>query len=151
MPDIDSSATAERWLSRLQANGYRLTAARQAVVEVLAASQYVLSPLEVYQSARERHPGLGLVTVYRTLEKLEELNLLQRVHQSSGCQGVVPVSSGHQHLLICQECGLVQYFGGDLEKMDVLVAEVEMESGYRIQEHWLELFGLCSNCQKAPK
>ncbi|MGB2911160.1 MAG: transcriptional repressor, partial [Anaerolineales bacterium] len=72
------------WLNCLQANGYRLTAPRRVVVETLASSQRILSPLDVYESAWVRYPGLGLVTVYRTIEKLEELGLLQRVHQPSG-------------------------------------------------------------------
>jgi len=145
---MDSSERVENWLGRLQANGYRRTGSRQAVVEVLASSQRVLSPVDVYHAARTHHPGLGLVTVYRTLEKLEELGLLQRVHQTSGCQGVIAALAGHQHLLICQVCGLVEYFGGDLDKIDALTAEVEKQSGYCIQEHWLQLFGVCTDCQK---
>jgi Fe2+ or Zn2+ uptake regulation protein len=101
---ITQNRSAE-WLNCLQANGYRLTATRRVVVETLASSQRILSPLDVYDSARERYPGLGLVTVYRTIEKLEELGLLQRVHQPSGCHGFISAFSGHQHLLICQECG----------------------------------------------
>jgi len=108
--------TAE-WLNCLQANGYRLTAPRRVVVETLASSQRILSPLDVYESARERYPGLGLVTVYRTIEKLEELGLLQRVHQTSGCHGFISAFSGHQHLLICQECGLVEFFSGEDENI----------------------------------
>jgi Fur family ferric uptake transcriptional regulator len=140
----------ESWLGRLQNNGYRLTAPRQAVVEVVASSQRVLIPLEVFEQARQRYPKLGLVTVYRTIEKLEEVGLLQRVHQPSGCQGFVAAFRGHQHLLICQNCGRVEMFSGDFEKMDTLVEEVEKGSGYAIQEHWLQLFGVCSRCQSDP-
>ncbi len=135
------------WLQCLLDNGYRLTAPRQAVVEIVASSQRVLNPLEVYEMARERYPRLGLVTVYRTIDKLEELGLLQRVHQPSGCQGFVAAFSGHQHLLICQECGQVEFFGGDQETMEELVANVEKKSGYFVQEHWLQLFGMCAGCQ----
>jgi Fur family ferric uptake transcriptional regulator len=142
------SARAKIWLDCLQANGYRLTAPRQAVVEILASSQHVLSPMEVYDLARGRYPRLGLVTVYRTIEKLEELNLLQRVHQPSGCQGFVAAFSGHQHLLICQRCGLVEYFGGDHKGINHLMADVGRKSGYQIEDHWLQLFGLCASCQK---
>ena len=131
----------------MQANGYRLTAPRQAVVEIVASSRRVLNPIEVFELARVSYPKLGLVTVYRTIEKLEELGLLQRVHQSSGCQGFAAAFSGHQHLLICQECGLVDYFSGDQETLEGLVADVEKKSGYFIQEHWLQLFGVCAHCQ----
>jgi Fur family ferric uptake transcriptional regulator len=142
------SEKAQMWLERLHANGYRLTAPRQAVVEILASSHRVLSPLDVYELARSRYSGLGLVTVYRTIEKLEELDLLQRVHQPSGCQGFVASFSGHQHLLICQRCGQVEYFGGDHESINHLIMEVGRRSGYQIEDHWLQLFGLCASCQE---
>ena len=147
MIEKDSTQCAADWLQCLQSNGYRLTAPRQAVVEIVASSQRVLNPFEVFELARKRYPRLGLVTVYRTIEKLEELGLLQRVHQPSGCQGFVAAFTGHQHLLICQECGSVEYFGGDQETLDALVTDVEQRSGYNVCEHWLQLFGVCANCR----
>ena len=137
----------EEWLERLQVNGYRLTEPRQAVVEVITSSRRVMNPLQVFDQARQRYPSLGLVTVYRTIEKLEELNLVQRVHQPSGCQGFVAAFSGHQHLLICQGCGQVEFFSGENEKLETWTSQLEQESGYHIQEHWLQLFGLCTDCQ----
>ena len=142
-----STGKTAAWLEQLQANGYRLTAPRQVVVEIVASSQRILTPLHVYDLARRRSPGLGLVTVYRTMEKLEELGLLQRVHQPSGCQGFIAAFCGHQHLLICQSCGLVEYFEGQHERLDALIAAVAESSGYCIEGHWLQLFGLCANCK----
>ncbi len=59
---------------------------------------------------------MGLVTVYRTVEKLEELGLVQRVHQPSGCQSFIAAAVGHQHLLICQSCGKVVFFDGKMRR-----------------------------------
>ena len=137
----------EDWLSRLQENGYRLTEPRQAVVDVIASSRRVINPLEVFSQARQRYPGLGLVTVYRTIEKLEELHLVQRVHQSSGCQGFVAAFRGHQHLLICEVCGQVEFFSAEDEQIDGWTAALEQESGFTIREHWLQLFGACAACR----
>jgi len=147
MSDPRATGTNQEWLDCLQENGYRLTAPRQVVADVIASSPRLLSPLEVYELARERYPKLGLVTVYRTVEKLEELGLIQRVHQPSGCQAFVATAPGHQHLLICQHCGRVEYFSGDREKMDDLIAEVGLDSGFQIKDHWLQLFGICSECR----
>lgn len=147
MSKSSSAALIEGWLERLKTNGYRLTGPRQAVVEVVAASQYVLNPMEVFDQARQRYPRLGLVTVYRTIEKLEQVGLLQRVHQPSGCQGFVAALRGHQHLLICQDCGKVEFFGGEMEQIEPLMAVVERQSGYEVQEHWLQLFGRCAACK----
>lgn len=137
--------STELWLTQLQENGYRLTEARRSVVETVAASRRALTPVEVYDAARKKYRALGLVTVYRTLEKLEELHLIQRVHQPQGCQAFITLGEGHQHLLLCQNCGQASFFEGD--DLDALIHSIARKSGYSIREHWLQLFGLCSTCK----
>jgi Fur family ferric uptake transcriptional regulator len=137
----------EDWLSALQASGCRLTTVRRAVVETMTGSGRALTPVEVYDAARERCPGLGLVSVYRTLEKLEELGLVQRVHQAKGCQAFITAGEGHQHLLICSRCGKATLFDGD--DLAGLFQRVAEQTGYKVEDHWLELFGLCKACQSA--
>ena len=137
--------TTNSWLTQLQDNGYRLTEARKAVVETVAVTSHALTPLEVYDAARKAYPALGLVTVYRTLEKLEELHLIQRVHQPQGCQAFITLGEGHQHLLLCQNCGQASFFEGD--DLDNLILSISRKTGYSIREHWLQLFGLCKNCK----
>jgi Fe2+ or Zn2+ uptake regulation protein len=137
--------TAEIWISQLQENGYRITSARRAVVDTVYGSTYALTPIEVYDKARKKYRALGLVTVYRTLEKLEELHLIQRVHQPIGCQAFISAGVGHQHLLLCQNCGQVEFFDGD--DLDSLTKNISRKTGYQIKEHWLQLFGLCVNCK----
>ena len=138
--------SAELWLSQLHENGYRLTDARRIVVETVEKSARALTPIEVYDLARKKYRALGLVTVYRTLEKLEELHLIQRVHQPLGCQAFISAGEGHQHLLLCQNCGQVAFFEGD--DLDVLTKSIAQKTGYQISEHWLQLFGLCAACRK---
>ena len=135
------------WLTQLRSNGYRLTKARKAVVETVASTPSALNPQEVYEQAKSTCPSLGLVSVYRTLEKLEELNLIQRVHQPDGCNAYLPHADGHQHLIICGECGKAEYFDGK-ENMDAFFNQVAGEYGYKLSEHWLQLFGTCSKCEK---
>ena len=135
----------EDWIAQLQKNDYRITDARRAVVEIVQSSTRALTPVEVYDLAREQHPTLGLVTVYRTLEKLEELGLIQRVHQSKGCQGFITAGQGHQHLLLCTRCGQTTLFEGD--DLAGFIGSVAEKTGYQINEHWLQLFGLCENCR----
>jgi Fur family ferric uptake transcriptional regulator len=142
---IISRPLTENWLAELQAHGYRLTAPRRAVVEIVACSARLLSPADVYEQARRHYPAIGLVTVYRTLEKLEELGLIQRVHRPGGCHTFIGAAAGHQHLLICQGCGRTQYFSGD--DLDLLIKTIGRSSGYKIREHWLQLFGLCTDCR----
>jgi Fur family transcriptional regulator, ferric uptake regulator len=140
------SKIGREWMESLQKNGYRLTAPRQAVVEIFATSQRILSPLDVFERARQSYPKLGLVTVYRTVEKLEELGLIQRVHTPSGCHAFITAFTGHQHLLICNSCGLVEFFDGD--DVDGLMDEVGQKSGFKVDEHWFQLFGRCVECRR---
>src|SRR5215217_7100203 len=135
----------EIWLSQLQEHGYRLTEARRAVVDVVQKSKYALTPVQVFDSARRKYATLGLVTVYRTLEKLEELHIIQRVHQPQGCQAFIAASQNHEHLLLCQNCGQVMFFEGD--DLEALINSISKKTGYQISEHWLQLFGLCQACQ----
>lgn len=136
---------AELWLTQLHENGYRITAARRAVVEIVERSTRALTPVEVYDMGRKKYRALGLVTVYRTLEKLEELHLIQRVHQPMGCQAFISAGQGHQHLLLCQNCGQVAFFEGD--DLNSLINSISRKTGYQVNEHWLQLFGLCANCR----
>jgi Fe2+ or Zn2+ uptake regulation protein len=140
---------AEIWLSQLQEHGYRLTGARRAVVDVIQNSRYALTPVQVFDTARKKYAALGLVTVYRTLEKLEELHLIQRVHQPQGCQAFIAASHGHEHLLLCQNCGQVTFFAGD--DLEALIAAISTKTGYQIQDHWLQLFGFCRACKSLSR
>ena len=135
----------DTWINQLKENGYRLTEARRAVIDIIQNSIRALTPVEVFDLARKKYSALGLVSVYRTLEKLEELHLIQRVHQPQGCQAFISESSGHEHLLLCQNCGRVTFFEGD--DLDALISSISKKTGYKIHEHWLQLFGLCQSCQ----
>ena len=146
---MEGQALMQTWLQTLQQKGYRLTAPLRAIVGVLASSQRALDPVQIFDRAREEYPHLGLVTVYRTLEKLEELGLVQRVHQSQGCHRYLRATQGHEHLLICSLCGQMVFFSGD--DLSFLVERVAEHSGYRIEEHWLQLFGVCAACQRVEE
>ena len=133
------------WFSILSKNGYRLTGSRKVVVEIIRGSTQALTPIEIYERARQQNDDIGLVSVYRTLEKLEELKLIQRVHQPAGCQAFMVASQQHQHILLCSQCGQIEFFEGD--DLDALISVITERTGYRITEHWLQLFGQCQQCQ----
>jgi len=133
------------WVEILQKNGCRITLPRKAVVETMEGTMRALTPVEVYNTARRQCPGLGLVSVYRTLEKLEQLGLVQRVHQTKDCQAFVRTGDGHQHLLVCQNCGEAVLFEGD--QLDHLFNSISKANGFQIKSHWLQVFGLCKACQ----
>lgn len=138
--------TTAAWEQRLARAGYRITEPRRAVMRVLQDTDVALLPPEILERARQILASLGLVTVYRTLSLLEEMHLVRRIHRRDGCHGYLPASLGHHHALICQGCGRAVEFPGSYD-MDTLVERVEAETGYQVQDHLLQLFGLCPECR----
>jgi Fe2+ or Zn2+ uptake regulation protein len=145
MSEKNQTSLCDQWLANLAASGYRVTAPRRAIVELMASSTHALEPLAIYDQGRKDYPGLGLVTVYRTLEKLEELGLVQRVHHHQGCHMYLRAAHGHEHLVLCTRCGHAEYFSGD--DIGGLINKVTQSTGFEIREHWLQLFGLCPACK----
>jgi Fe2+ or Zn2+ uptake regulation protein len=135
----------QSWLDNLQKSGYRLTGPRRALVEIIARSERALSAMDIFDLGRREISGLGLVTVYRTLEKLEALGLIQRVHHPEGCHRYLRASHGHEHLLMCTACGRVEFFSGD--DLAPLCSSLSERTGFQIQDHWLQLSGLCDLCK----
>lgn len=135
----------DSWVIILKEHGYRITAPRRVVLETLASSEYAITPIDIYDEGRKKIENLGLVTVYRTLEKMEELGLVLRVHQAENCQAFVAGVEGHEHILICENCGKVVYFKGD--EFDQLAKRVAEQTKFLIKDHWLQYFGLCEDCQ----
>jgi Fe2+ or Zn2+ uptake regulation protein len=127
-------------------SGLRLTRPRRAVMGLLAASDKPLTPLQVYATLRRTAPRTGVASVYRTLQALEELGLAERVHQPGGCQAYLPARGGHRHLILCRSCGKSRDFGGD--RLGGLMAKVGRDLGYRIENHFLQLEGVCPDCQR---
>ena len=103
-----------------------------------------MSPMQVFDAARERCPELGLTTVYRTLELLAEIGALRRVHGPDHCETFVPAGAAHGHTVVCSRCGRVMEFT-DCD-MRTVAAAAAQQTGYRITAHFLQLSGLCATC-----
>ena len=146
MTSSEATTIGESWLEQLQESGCRITSPRRAIVSILASSDQALEAVEIFDQSRADHPRLGVVTVYRTLEMLEQLNLVQRVHQAEGCHLYLRAPEGHEHILVCKNCRRTDYFSGD--DLSELIESTSQKSGYRIEDHWLQFIGLCARCKK---
>ncbi len=145
MNNLNSKSVANIWLQKIKENGQRLTRQRCVIVDILLNTDRALEPIEVYDLGRKSYPNLGLVTVYRTLENLEKLGLLQKVYQLNGYNKYFRSAHGHKHLLICTSCGKAVYFDGfDLKQQ---INKVSDDLSFDINDHWLQLFGTCRQCQ----
>lgn len=146
MPDSTAEQRFELWKRSLIDHELRLTQARMAVMEILAQGNVPLSAQEIHDRARDKGYSLGIASVYRTLDLLYELDLIQHIHQPQGCEAYGPTPVGHKHFLICTECDRMVAFPGR-EELDDFFHEAARQRGYQVQDHWLQLFGLCQKCQ----
>lgn len=135
--------------THLSERGYKLTRQRRAVVDVVVQGRACLSAADVYIKAQRTCADLGLTTVYRTLDILAELGVIRRVHLDDGCEGFAPASAQHGHHLICSTCQTAVEF--DDCDMTALVNRVAQRTGFKIEQHWLELVGQCPQCQKRKR
>jgi Fur family ferric uptake transcriptional regulator len=130
----------------LRDHGYKLTAQRLAILEVIQEGSEHLTPEEVLQRGCRIYPGLGLTTVYRTLELLSELGFVRRVHLGKGCHAYARVKERGGHHLVCQSCHRVVDF--PCFGLGELVEEMGRRTGFTVESHLLELAGLCPKCQE---
>lgn len=134
------------WEERLSRAGGRITTPRRTVMAVLQRAARPLTPQEIHARGRRFHRSLGLATVYRALAVLERAGLVRRVHLADRCDGYMRASPGHYHVLVCRRCGRTVEFAG-AEDLEGLIAQVERGTGFRVEDHLLQLVGLCAPCQ----
>lgn len=142
-----SNPKVERVLADLKRLGYRRTRPRRSVLQVLMEADGCLRPEEVHARARRYCSTLGLVTVYRTLSLLSEMDHIRRVHREDGCHSYARTELAHGHHLICRDCYQVIEFPG-LDNMSTLIDPIARETGFLVEDHMLELVGLCPACQE---
>ena len=134
----------------LKEEGYKLTTQRQAILNVIVENQDKhLSPEEIYDIVKLKHPDIGIATVYRTLQLLEKFNIVYRVNFDDGYNRYelnYDSESHHHHHLICLKCGKVIEVKLDL--LETLENEIEKENGFKIMDHNVKFFGYCSECRK---
>ena len=123
----------------------KCTPQRLAVLKVLQDSAAHLSINMIHRNVKELLPGTGLATVYRALETLADLNLIVKVHLEDGCHSYAVAPEGHRHPIVCTECNKVIEFAEC--PLDKLSEKLSNDTGVQIQNHFLQLFGKCKECQ----
>ena len=133
----------------------RVTRARQAVIEVLDATDEHLVADEIVARAEASAPGVHRATVYRALSTLGELGLITHTHVGGSATVyhlAVPepsaraASSPHAHLQ-CTSCQAVIDIPADV--LDSLISRVDSEVGFLVEPHHAALLGLCAECRRS--
>lgn len=136
---------AETMEQALVARGYRLTDSRRALIAVIAAWPGWFSSRELCRSLQRKKVSVGRATVFRTLNLLVELGLVERVRARDDSEGYVVTCGGdHHHHLVCVRCGRVE----ELPECPVKerLAELAAARNFRVESHSLEVFGICGDC-----
>ncbi|AHD20315.1 transcriptional repressor [Rhodococcus pyridinivorans] len=127
--------------------GVRSTRQRSAIVDLLDNTEEFRSAQDLHDELRKRGEGIGLTTVYRTLQSLAEVGSVDVLRTDSGESLFRRCSSGHHHHLVCRHCGFtVEVDGPEVERWSHEVAE---SNGFVDVSHTVEIFGNCRECALA--
>ena len=147
------SISKENFKKMLKEKGLKVTNQRLLVLEVLADHRDKhMTAEDIYELVKEDYPDIGLATIYRTVQLLREMQLVDRINLDDGClrYEISDMSDGetkhHHHHLICKTCGKVVPFEEDL--LDELERLVEQETGFCVSDHELKFYGQCQECLK---
>lgn len=138
----------------LREKGLKVTSQRLLVLEAIASCpEEHLTAEEIFELVKVDYPEIGLATVYRTIQLLNELNLIDRINFDDGFvryeMGSTPNhgQKHHHHHLICEKCGKVISFRDDLlEELEARIAET---TGFCVVNHDVKLYGCCKACKEA--
>jgi Fur family transcriptional regulator, ferric uptake regulator len=140
MANVTSSASITDTFGR---RGLRLTGPRRRVAEMLDRRRGTFTAADLLDDAESRDVSIGRATVFRALDLFTELGLLERIDLPTGEHAYVVCEPVHHHHVVCSVCGRQT---DDDAGVQAIVAEMERQTGYRIERHRLELYGTCPNC-----
>lgn len=134
----------EEILDRFTAAGGRRTASRQAIVEAVVGAKGHLTAEQIADEVQARFPSVNLSTVYRTLEALEELRVVDHVHLGHGRAVYHLTDQTHQHLF-CEHCEWVEEV--PVTKLRPLFGMLERQYGFELDRRHFAIVGRCRSCR----
>lgn len=130
---------------RLRSSGLRSTPARRAVLAVLSQAGEPLAIAQIHELVGAGGTGVDLVTIYRTIEALEQSGIVARNDRVGECWRYEIRSSSHRHTITCSRCGAAAPLDGC--RLAELERGLETATGYRGIHHSLQFYGTCPACQ----
>lgn len=147
---ISMAVDRDKFKDLLKEKGFKMTRQRLVVLEVLAENpEQHLTAEEIYERVKVENPDIGLATVYRTVQLLLELELIDRINLDDGFIryeiGSIEEKEHHRyHHLICMRCGKVSAFQDDM--LEALESGVREALGFQVIDHEVKLYGYCKDC-----
>ncbi len=140
----DYNKRFETIIQKLRDNGHKITPQRLAIVKILARSKDHPSVEDIYDQIKTDFPTMSLATVYRNIVLIKSLGEVLELGFPDGSNrydGNKPFPHPH---VICIKCKKI--VDPDLDSLDNLRKEVAVETDFKILNHRLDFFGICSNC-----
>ncbi len=136
-------------LARMRSGSGRSGGARRIIVEFLGSQDCCLSAQEIHDGVRSEGVRVGIASVYRALDGLDELGLVQRVDLGDGVSRFERVDprGEHHHHLVCGDCGKVEPF--EDPALEAAIVNVAGGRGYEVAAHDVVLRGACGDCRVA--
>lgn len=134
---------------RLKEEGFKLTPQRRCIVETLMNSKGKhMSSEEIYDEVKADCPEIGLATVYRTLQMLDKIGFTTKLNLDDGCVRYelnTDQNAHNHHHLVCKKCSKIIEVEEDL--LDLLEEKIESSYRFKIDNHEVKFYGICSECQ----
>ena len=131
-------------IDALERGGYRRTAPRRALAALIARRSGHFTAESLVEESRHRRIGVDRATVFRSLDLLADLGVVERLDLPTGEHAFVACEPEHHHHIVCSSCGRSTGVADHgLERVAKAIGET---TGYRIDTHRLELFGTCPDC-----
>jgi Fur family ferric uptake transcriptional regulator len=146
---VESTSIRNRDRKLLSSAGLRNTSQRALILDVIHEGQGHLDADEVYRRARKKRPRLSLSTVYRTLQTLKRLGLVEEVHLDEAHHHYEIKSSTEHHHLVCLGCGKVVEFECSMSQK--MKEEVSREKGFQVINTEVRMTGYCPSCRQDNK
>jgi Fur family transcriptional regulator, ferric uptake regulator len=145
-----TNAQADSWGTQaervLAESGHRAGQARRALVQQLDSQTCARSVLEIEDALRTGGRPVARASIYRILDELERLRLVQKVQVGQEMARYEPIRSGdgHHHHLVCDSCGTVTPFTD--EGLETAIRKLSRRVPMRVAEHEIVLHGACQDC-----
>jgi Fur family transcriptional regulator, ferric uptake regulator len=145
-----TNAHTGSWASHAQQvlaqSGHHSGQARRALVELLDSQSCALSAIEIEDELRKSKRPVARASIYRILDELERLRLVQRVQVGQDMTRYEPVRTGdgHHHHLVCESCGTVTPFSDD--DIEDAIHKLSRRLPMQVAEHEIVLRGACDTC-----
>ena len=134
---------------KLKETGFKITPQRRAIVDILLKNNSEhLSSEEIYDLVRVECPEIGLATVYRTMQLLDEVGVISKLNLDDGCiryeLNLDKDDCHNHHHLICKKCGKIMEVKEDL--LDSIENQIQELYKFNIVDHDVKFYGTCEDC-----